>query len=117
VTSVHRNNRHLVSVVLGGTSNGQRDARMRQLIEENIMRASIERTAPAIVENPDLEKNATYSLSSSKSEPTATAPMEAPPTPAGDADVVSGAAKPAVLDPPPPPAAEPASTLSTAGAP
>jgi D-alanyl-D-alanine carboxypeptidase len=115
VTSVHRNNRHLVCVVLGGTSNGQRDARMRQLIEENMMRASIERTAPAIVENPDLEKNATYSLTSTKSEPIAPAATATPPAPAGDADFGGRTAKPAVLDPPP--SAEPASTLSTAGAP
>jgi D-alanyl-D-alanine carboxypeptidase len=114
VTSIHRNNRHLVCVVLGGTSNGQRDARMRQLIEENIARGATERTAPAIVENPDLEKDATYSLST-KPEPAVPAAMEAPPAPAGDADVGGNAAKPAVLDPPPP--AGPTSTLSTGGTP
>jgi D-alanyl-D-alanine carboxypeptidase len=36
VTSVHRNHRHIVAVVLGGTSGGSRDARMRDLIEEYI---------------------------------------------------------------------------------
>jgi len=115
VTSVHRNNRHLVCVVLGGTSNGQRDARMRQLIEENIARASTERTAPAIVENPDLEKDATYSVSTTKPEPAVPAAMETPPAPAGDADVGGTAAKPAVLEPPPP--AQPTSTLSTGATP
>jgi len=50
VSSVHRGARHLVAVVLGGTSNGARDARMRRLIEEYIGRAATNRTAPAIVE-------------------------------------------------------------------
>jgi len=36
--------------VLGGTSNGARDARMRQLIEAHILQASTQRTAPIIVE-------------------------------------------------------------------
>ena len=36
VSSVWRNERHIVAVVLGGTSNAARDARMRQLIEEHI---------------------------------------------------------------------------------
>src|SRR5262249_29972328 len=34
----------------GGTSNGARDARMRQLIEAHILQASTQRTAPIIVE-------------------------------------------------------------------
>jgi D-alanyl-D-alanine carboxypeptidase len=42
-----------VAVVLGGTSNGARDARMRQLIEEHIVKASTEQTAPMIVEVND----------------------------------------------------------------
>jgi D-alanyl-D-alanine carboxypeptidase len=51
VTSVHRNNRHIVAVVLGGTSGGARDARMRSLIEEYITTASIQHSAPLIAEN------------------------------------------------------------------
>src|SRR5246127_4534564 len=39
VTSVHRNGRHIVAVVLGGSSGGSRDARMRELIETHIARA------------------------------------------------------------------------------
>jgi D-alanyl-D-alanine carboxypeptidase len=50
VTSLRRNGRHVVGVVLGGTSNGARDARMRELIETGIVGASSERTAPDIVE-------------------------------------------------------------------
>ncbi len=49
-SSVRRDEKHIVAVVLGGTSNAARDARMRQLIEDNISLASTRRTVPAIVE-------------------------------------------------------------------
>jgi D-alanyl-D-alanine carboxypeptidase len=49
-SSVRRDEKHIVAVVLGGTSNGARDARMRQLIEAHILQASTQRTAPIIVE-------------------------------------------------------------------
>jgi len=49
-SSVRRDEKHIVAVVLGGTSNGARDARMRQLIEAHISQASTQRTAPIIVE-------------------------------------------------------------------
>ena len=51
VTSVHRNGRHIVAVVLGGSSAGARDARMRDLIEEHIAEAANKRTATMIAEN------------------------------------------------------------------
>jgi D-alanyl-D-alanine carboxypeptidase len=50
VTSVHRGGRHLVSVVLGGSSGGARDARMRELIERHIAQAATRRTAPMVAE-------------------------------------------------------------------
>jgi D-alanyl-D-alanine carboxypeptidase len=50
VSSVRRDEKHIVAVVLGGTSNAARDARMRQLIEDNISLASTRRTVPSIVE-------------------------------------------------------------------
>jgi len=49
-SSVRRDERHIVAVVLGGTSNGARDTRMRELIEAHIVQASTQRTAPAIME-------------------------------------------------------------------
>ena len=49
-SSVRRDGRQIVAVVLGGRSNAMRDARMRQLIEEHISQASLARTAPVIVE-------------------------------------------------------------------
>ena len=50
VTSVHRGNHFIVAVVLGGSSAGARDAKMRSLIEEHIARASTQHTAPLIAE-------------------------------------------------------------------
>ena len=50
VTSVHRGNRYLVAVVMGGSSGGSRDARMRELINDKIALASIMRTAPMVAE-------------------------------------------------------------------
>ncbi|MGE3870935.1 MAG: serine hydrolase, partial [Pseudorhodoplanes sp.] len=50
VSSVRRGPRFLVSVVLGGRSGAQRDARMRELIEKHVAEASLRRTAPKIVE-------------------------------------------------------------------
>jgi D-alanyl-D-alanine carboxypeptidase len=67
ITSVRRNNRHIVCVVLGGTSNAARDARMRQLIEEHIVQASTERTAPMIVEKEAEPQGEAFTLSSTRS--------------------------------------------------
>jgi D-alanyl-D-alanine carboxypeptidase len=52
LSSLRRDEKHLVAVVLGGTSNGQRDTRMRQLLEEHIRNASVTRTVPKIIEPP-----------------------------------------------------------------
>lgn len=50
VTSVRRGPRHLVAVVLGGKTAAVRDARMRELIEQHVVEASLRRTAPKLVE-------------------------------------------------------------------
>jgi len=50
VTSVHRGNRYLVAVVMGGSSAGSRDSRMRELISDKIAQASTKRTASMIAE-------------------------------------------------------------------
>jgi D-alanyl-D-alanine carboxypeptidase len=50
VTSVHRGNRYLVAVVIGGGSGASRDSRMRELINEKIVQASTKRTAPMVAE-------------------------------------------------------------------
>jgi D-alanyl-D-alanine carboxypeptidase len=53
VTSVHRGNRYLVAVVMGGGSAGSRDARMRDLVNDKIALASVKRTAPMVAESND----------------------------------------------------------------
>jgi D-alanyl-D-alanine carboxypeptidase len=50
LTSLHRDGRYLVGVVLGGRSAAERDAHMRALIEANIRLASTRRTAPLIAD-------------------------------------------------------------------
>jgi D-alanyl-D-alanine carboxypeptidase len=52
VTSVRRNGRHVVAVVLGGASAGARDARMRQLLAQHVDSASTRRTASMVAEAP-----------------------------------------------------------------
>src|SRR5215813_12823100 len=50
VTSLRRDKRHVVAVVLGGTSAGSRDARMRELLSQHVTSASTKRTAPMFAE-------------------------------------------------------------------
>src|SRR5262245_8506731 len=70
VSSVRRNDRHIVAVVLGGTSNAARDTRMQQLIEQHISLASTQRTAPMITEMVGQEQNE-YKPAAASSEPAA----------------------------------------------
>jgi D-alanyl-D-alanine carboxypeptidase len=50
VTSISRDSRHVVAVVLGGSSAASRDARMRGLISQHFAEASSRRTAPMVAE-------------------------------------------------------------------
>src|SRR5919201_320068 len=50
VSSIHRGNRFLVGVVLGGRSGGSRDAIMRNLLAENLNKAATTRTVAVITE-------------------------------------------------------------------
>jgi D-alanyl-D-alanine carboxypeptidase len=53
ITSVRRGGRHIVAVVLGGSSAGSRDARMRNLIATNIAEASTRpKSQPQVAEAP-----------------------------------------------------------------
>ncbi|MFH3478123.1 serine hydrolase [Xanthobacter variabilis] len=55
LTSMKRDDRYMVAVVLGGRSAGSRDARMRSLLAENLPRASSgPRTAPKVSEDSGL---------------------------------------------------------------
>src|SRR5216683_3195547 len=86
VSSVRREGRHLVAVVLGGRSTGARDSRMRQLIEDYIRRASTTRTAPAIVEVADpateVPSKTALPLPPTENESPNAMPAPAPPEPA-----------------------------------
>src|ERR1700736_2303990 len=82
VTSVHRDGRYVVAVVLGGRSGFQRDAHMRELIGAHIKEASLQRTAPAIAEQaaPREEPQqaaVTKGSTVSRSDPTPTATVAA----------------------------------------
>src|SRR6202521_4615512 len=57
VTSMHRGNRFLVGVVMGGRSGGSRDAIMRGLLAENLEKASSRRTVAAITERSPTDAN------------------------------------------------------------
>src|SRR5919204_339192 len=57
VTSMRRGNRHLVGVVMGGRSSGSRDATMRNLLAENIGKASTAHTAVAVSERGSSDAN------------------------------------------------------------
>jgi D-alanyl-D-alanine carboxypeptidase len=50
LTSVHRDGRFIIGVVMGGPSSSERDDRMRDLIHDHIREASLHRTAPVIAE-------------------------------------------------------------------
>jgi D-alanyl-D-alanine carboxypeptidase len=53
ITSLHRDGRYVVGVVLGGRSAFERDAHMRQLLNGNFRLASTRRTAPVLAERAE----------------------------------------------------------------
>jgi D-alanyl-D-alanine carboxypeptidase len=57
VSSMHRGNRFLVGVVMGGRSGGSRDAIMRNLLAENLEKAATGRTVAAITERNSADAN------------------------------------------------------------
>ena len=64
LTSLHRDGRYLVAVVMGGPSASERDARMRELIADHIKEASLHRTAPVIAD-ATIHRNEPIAFSSS----------------------------------------------------
>jgi D-alanyl-D-alanine carboxypeptidase len=93
VTSVHRDGRYVVGVVLGGRSAFERDAHMRELISAHIRQASLHHTAPLVAEKaeqqPDAQPVAPAKAIASRAEPTPAAHADPMPT-------VSAAARPTV---------------------
>ena len=76
VTSLHRGNRYVVAVVMGGSSAGSRDARMRELISQTITAASTKRTTTLVAELAAKSKTAS---ADSKPEPKVAAKSESKP--------------------------------------
>jgi D-alanyl-D-alanine carboxypeptidase len=76
ITSVHRNGRYIVGVVLGGRSAFERDAHMRALVEGNIRLASTQHTAPTLAEKaapkPDTQQIALVRQVPAHDDPTPT---------------------------------------------
>ena len=89
VTSVHRDGRYIVAVVLGGRSAFERDAHMRELISAHIKEAALRRTAPVLAEN--VEQHGDPQLVTLAKAPL---PSHADPIPTGDvnAKVTGGTA-------------------------
>src|SRR3984893_3395449 len=69
VTSIHRGNRFLVGVVMGGRSGGSRDATMRTLLAENLEKASPRRTVAAITERNPADANAEVAEAEAETQP------------------------------------------------
>jgi len=97
VTSMRRGNRHLVGVVMGGHSGSSRDAIMRNLLAENLEKASTRRTVAAITERNPTEANTDVAETEVAAQPAAPPVQSAPvsivpqPRPASAASVMSQA--------------------------
>jgi D-alanyl-D-alanine carboxypeptidase len=92
VTSMRRGNRHLVGVVMGGRSGGSRDAIMRNLLAENLDKASTKRTVAAIAERNPSDTNvevADAETPSPAAQPVQSAPVSIVPAPSRPAAAAS----------------------------
>jgi D-alanyl-D-alanine carboxypeptidase len=88
VTSVHRGNRYLVAVVMGGASGSSRDARMRELINDKIAQASTKRTTSMVAEGDAPEIKSEPKVAT-KSEPKPEAKVAAKAEPKAEAKTES----------------------------
>jgi D-alanyl-D-alanine carboxypeptidase len=106
VTSMHRGNRFLIGVVLGGHSGSSRDATMRNLLAENLEKAATKRTAAVITERNGNEASADVADESTSAEqaPVQLAsadPAQAPPAPASGPVPTQATAAKARVEPAP----------------
>ncbi len=81
VTSMHRGNRFLIGVVMGGRSAGSRDATMRNLLAENLEKGATVRTAAAITERNLADNTADAGDGAPETRPTNTQTAAAEPAP------------------------------------
>jgi D-alanyl-D-alanine carboxypeptidase len=106
VTSLRRDKRHVVAVVLGGSSAGSRDSRMRELLTQYVPAASTKRTAAMIAEAaaPKNEAPKVEAIKSemARNEPAPVRAAEAKPDREGQRfDLASASSVPVHLDLPP----------------
>lgn len=88
LTSLHRDGRYLVAVVMGGPSASERDERMRELIGAHISEAAVRRTTPMIAEAAERRDEAPVKVPvASRADRTATANV-APRITAGSNDPI-----------------------------
>ena len=71
ITNLRRGNRHLVGVVMGGRSARSRDGVMRNLLAENLDKATGRRTVAAITERSPAEANAAVAEANAAERPAA----------------------------------------------
>ena len=112
VTSMHRGNRFLIGVVLGGRSGGSRDATMRSLLADNLDKAATKRTVAAISERNGSDANTDVADAEADQQPqpsvqTASAAPQ-PPIAAGRAPRFAALAEAAAAVPSPQAKVEPA---------
>ncbi len=81
IASVRRNGRHIVAVVLGGSSAAQRDSHMRGLIERHIVEASVRRPEVKVARAPSPAEIPGESRVPARPEPRAEARPAPPPEP------------------------------------
>ena len=108
VTSLRRDKRHVVAVVLGGSSAGSRDSRMRELLSQYVPSAATKRTASMIAEAATPKNEAaknegpkvdTIKLEMAKNEPAAVRAAPAEAKPEGQRfDLASASSVPVHLD-------------------
>jgi D-alanyl-D-alanine carboxypeptidase len=116
VTSMHRGNRFLIGVVLGGRSGGSRDATMRSLLADNLDKAATKRTVAAISERNGSDANTDVADADAdhQPQPSVQAPVQTasaapqPPIAAGRAPRFAALAEAAAAVPSPQAKVEPA---------
>jgi D-alanyl-D-alanine carboxypeptidase len=116
VTSMHRGNRFLIGVVLGGRSGGSRDATMRSLLADNLDKAATKRTVAAISERngSDANTDVADAEADQQPQPSVQAPVQTasaapqPPIATGRAPRFAALAEAAAAVPPPQAKVEPA---------
>jgi D-alanyl-D-alanine carboxypeptidase len=76
LTSLHRDGRYLVAVVMGGPSASERDERMRELLRAHIKEAAVRRTTPMIAEVAERRDETARKAPAPHVDRTATASVE-----------------------------------------